>query len=93
MAFQDRKELKSLQCLRDGPYFNSVLCILESIKVNIPPKLTPQGMEMTGEGLVEMLQSLFSALQNGDIAVLESAYERLEKQMCDKMYKVLIEPL
>ena len=93
VAFQERKQLEKLQCLQRGPYFDSVQCTLAYIKTIIPPKLTPQGMEMSGEDLVEMLQSLFRALENGDIAVLESAYERLEKQMCEKMFQVLIEPL
>lgn len=93
VAFQERNQLENLQRLQCGPYFDSVLCTLANIKKIIPPKLTPQGMEMSGEDLVEMLQSLFRALENGDIAVLESAYERLEEQMCRNKYKMLIEPL
>ena len=94
VVYQDRKHLKELQNLEPGcPYLKNAQDIIGKIKKIAPFKLTPKGMEMNGEDLAEMVQNLFYALENGNIAVLESAYERLEKQKCDKLYKKLIEPL
>lgn len=41
---------------------------------------------MCGGDLVQMIRKLFTALDNGDIKTLETAYVRLEKQMCDSYY-------
>ncbi len=93
VKYQERQQLKNLQSLRTGPYFESTQVMIAALKKHVPAKLTPKGMEMNGEDLVEMIQRLFTALENGDIATLESAYERLEKQMCEKYYQKWIEPL
>ena len=48
---------------------------------------------MCGGDLVQMIRKLYAALDNGDITTLETAYERLEKQMCDAYYSEWIAPV
>ena len=94
VAYQDRKQLKNLQDLKSGPFFESVQEIISQLKKTVSPKSTlVNGMAMRGEDLMEMIRKLFTALENNDIATLETAYERLEKQMCDSYYSDWIAPL
>ena len=94
VAYQEREQLKNLQDLKTGPYFDSVQKIVSQLKKTISQKLTPfSGMAMCGGDLVQMIRKLFTALDNGDIATLETAYVRLEKQMCDGHYSEWITPV
>ena len=93
VQYQDRKQLRDLHVLHDGPYYKSVRQLISDLKKTVPNKLTPSKMEMCGGDLVEMIRRLFAALENGDITVLETAFERLEKQMCDGHYFEWISPL
>ena len=93
VEYQNRTELKNLQALKTGAYYDSVQKILSDLKETVPAKLTPSGMTMCGVDLVEIIRKLFIALENGNITVLETAYEKLEKQMCDSYYSELIKPL
>ena len=94
VAYQEREQLKNLQDLTTGPYFDSVQKIVSQLKKTISQKLTPvSGMAMCGGDLVQMIRKLFTALDNGDIKTLETAYVRLEKQMCDSYYSEWITPV
>ena len=93
VQYQERKQLQNLQALNSGLYYDSVLQIISDLRETVPAKLTPNGMEMCGGDLVEMVRRLFTALENGDITVLETAFERLEKQMCDGHHFEWISPL
>lgn len=93
VQYQDRHQLQELQVVSNGPYYESVQQIISDLKISVPEKLTPSRMKMCGGDLVEMIRRLFAALENGDIAVLETAFERLEKQMCDRHYFEWISPL
>ena len=93
IKYQDKNQLQNLQSLNSGPYLESVKRIIHDLKRIMPSKLTPNGMEMCGGDLVEMIRRLFTALENGDVTVLETAFKRLEKQMCDGYYSEWIPPL
>ena len=94
VSYQDRKQLENLQDLTSGPYFDSVQEITSQLKKAMSPKLTlANGMAMCGGDLVEMIRKLYTALENDDITTLETAYERLEKQMCDSYYSDWVAPL
>ena len=94
VALQDRKQLKNLQDLKSGPFFDSVQEIISQLKKTMSPKSTlANGMAMRGEDLVKMIRKLFTALESDNITTLETAYERLEKQMCDSYYSDWIAPL
>ena len=84
VAYQDRKQLQNLQDLKSGPFFDSVQEIISQLKKTVSPK--SNGMAMRGEDLVKMIRKLFTALESDNITTLETAYERLEKQMCDSYY-------
>lgn len=94
VAYQERGQLKNLQDLKTGPYFDSIQKVVSQLKKTMPQKLTPvSGMAMCGGDLVQMIRKLFTALDNGDITTLEPAYVRLEKQMCDSYYSEWITPV
>ena len=94
VSYQDRKQLKNLQNVTSGPYFGSVQEIVSQLKKTMSPKLTlANGMALHGGDLVKMIRKLFTALENGDIPALETAYVRLEKQMCDSYYFEWVAPL
>ena len=93
VQYQDRKQLENLQKLKSGPYYDSVMKIITNLKKTVPAKWTPRGMVMCGGDLVKMIRNLFTALENGSITVLETAFERLEKQMCDEYYSEWIPQL
>ena len=91
VQYQDRDQLQNLLELKTGPYYDSVMIIMSELKRTVTSKKTPNGMEMCGGGLVTMIRNLFDTLDN--ITVLETAFERLEKQMCDEYYLEWILPL